>query len=238
MEEKKYPLIEYMKLPLAFLAVIWFIHIFQFIFNLEFGYLGVFPREWFGIKGIIASPLIHADFSHLTNNSIPFLVLGTMMIFFYRKVAVSSFFMIYFITGIAVWLLARQRFHIGLSGVVFGLVTFVMSNGFFRRNVRSIVLALIVFLLYSGMLAGVFPMKEGISWESHLYGALAGIFTAYYYKEEIEIEEEDPYPEEEVDLENRPYFLPRDVFEKTKEERRREAEDNNDGWYSDSTFDL
>jgi membrane associated rhomboid family serine protease len=238
MEEKKNVLFESMKLPLAFLAAIWLIHIFQFIFNLHLGYLGVFPREWFGLKGIITSPLIHSDFSHLTNNSIPFLVLGTMMMFFYRKVAISSFFMIYFITGIAVWLLARQTYHVGLSGVVFGLVTFIMSNGFFRRNMRSIVLALIVFLLYSGMLAGVFPMKEGISWESHLYGALAGIFTAYYYKEELEAEEEDPYAEDESDLQNDSYFLPRDIFEKTKEERRREAEGHNDGWFSDSTFDL
>jgi len=180
--------------------------------------------------------LIHGDFSHLTNNSIPFFVLGTMMIFFYRKVAISSFFMIYFITGIAVWLLARERYHIGLSGVVFGLVTFVMSNGFFRRNIKSIVLALIVFLLYSGMLAGVFPMKEGISWESHLYGAIAGIFTAYYFKEETEVDEKAPFANDESDENSDSYFLPRDIFEKTKEERRKEAEDNDDGWFSNSTF--
>ncbi len=236
MKEKNNLLIESMRLPLAFLLGIWLIHIFQIIFNLDFGYLGVFPREWFGLKGIISSPLIHGDFSHLTNNSIPFLVLGTMMLFFYKRVAIPSFFMIYFLTGSAVWLLARQTFHIGLSGVVFGLVTFVMSNGFFRRNVKSIVLALIVFLLYSGMLAGVFPLKEGVSWESHLFGALAGIFTAYYFKEEIEADEIDPYAEEEIDEANRPYFLPRDIFEKTKEERRREAEERDDGWYSNSTF--
>ena len=235
MEDNKNQLMESLKMPVAFLIAIWFIHMFQFIFNLNFGYLGVFPREWFGLKGILTAPLIHGDFSHLTNNSIPFFVLSTMMIFFYRKVALQSFFMIYFITGIAVWLLARERFHIGLSGVVFGMVTFVMSNGFFRRNVKSIVLALIVFLLYSGMLAGVFPMKEGISWESHLFGALAGIFTAYYFKREIEADEEDPF-EEETDLNSESYFLPRDIFEKTKEERRREAEDNDDGWFSNSTF--
>lgn len=238
MKEDQNQLIEAMKLPMAFLAGIWLIHILQFILNLDLGYLGVFPREWFGLKGILSSPLIHGDFSHLTNNSIPFFVLSTMMLFFYRKVAVPSFFMIYFITGIAVWLLARQRFHIGLSGVVFGLVTFVMSNGIFRRNIKSIVLALVVFLLYSGMLAGVFPLKDGISWESHLFGALAGIFTAYYYKEEIEADEKNIYADQEADPESKTYFLPRDIFDKTKEERRRESEDNDDGWYSNSTYDL
>ena len=238
MKENTNQLIEDMKMPLAFLAGIWLIHLVQLVFNLNFGYLGIFPREWFGLKGILTAPLIHGDFSHLINNSIPFLVLGTMVMFFYQRVAIPSFFMIYFMTGIAVWLLARQRFHIGLSGIVFGLATFVMSNGFFRRNIKSIVLALIVFLLYSGMLAGVFPLKEGISWESHLCGALAGIFTAYYFKEEIEADEENPYPDDEADPENQSYFLPRDIFEKTKEERRREKEEQNDGWYSDSTYDL
>ena len=146
--------------------------------------------------------------------------------------------MIYLVTGTAVWLMARQTYHIGLSGVVFGMVTFVMANGFFRRNVRSIVLALIVFLLYSGMLAGVFPLKEGVSWESHLMGAITGVFTAYFYKEEIEEEEVDPYAkEEEPDEASRPYFLPRDTFEKTKEERRREAEEN-DFWNSSSSWDA
>ncbi len=234
MKEQTNQLIESMKLPLAFLAGIWLIHIFQFIFSIDFGYLGVFPRTWSGLTGIFSAPLVHGDFSHLTNNSIPFFVLGTMTLFFYRKVAINSFFLIYILTGAAVWLIARQRYHIGLSGVVFGLVTFVMSNSFFRRNVRSIVLALIVFLLYSGMLAGIFPMEEGISWESHLCGALAGIFTAYYYKEELEPDEEELLPEEDTDPAS--YFLPRDIFDKTKEERRREKEQNNDGWNSDATY--
>ena len=238
MEEKSNQFYESLKPPLAFIGLIWGIHLLQIIFNLNFGYLGVFPREWFGIKGIFTSPLIHGDFSQLTNNSIPFLVLGTMILFFYRKVAYRSFVMIYLITGFAVWLMARQTFHIGLSGVVFGLVTFVMANGFFRRNIKSLVLALIVFLLYSGMLAGVFPLKEGISWESHLIGALTGIFTAYYYKHEIEADEEDPYATEtDIDEANRPYFLPRDTFEKTKEERRRE-EEGNDPWNTTSTWDA
>lgn len=192
---------------------------------MRWGFLGVYPRAWFGLKGIITAPFIHGDFSHLFNNSIPFFVLATMTLYFYRKVAVRSIVLIYILTGFAVWLVARETYHIGLSGVVFGLFGFVLGNGIFRRNIRSIVLALIVFLLYSGMLVGLFPVEEGVSWESHTAGFFVGLFTAYYYKEELEAEEIKHSPwEEELATSNRPYFLPRDVFEKTRAERLREQE--------------
>ena len=240
-------LLESLKPPVVFIALIWAIHIFQYVFELRWGYLlGVYPREFSGLIGIFTSPFIHGDFSHLFNNTIPFFVLSTMTLYFYRKVAMRSILMIYILTGFAVWLLARETHHIGLSGVVFGLFGFVLGNGIFRRNIRSIVLALIVFLLYSGMLVGLFPTEEGVSWESHASGFVIGLFTAYFYKEELEAEEITHSPwEDEPDLADRPYYLPRDTFEKTKAQRRFEAEQKarneergNDGWISDSTFDA
>ncbi len=227
-EEKneKRKLLESIKLPIVFLLVLWAIHIFQFVFGLRWGFLGVYPRAIFGLKGILTAPFIHGDFTHLLNNSIPFFVLSTMTLYFYRTVAIRSISLIYLLTGFAVWLIARETFHIGLSGVVFGLFGFVLGNGIFRRNIRSIVLALIVFLLYSGMLAGLFPVEEGVSWESHAAGFVIGLFTAYYYKEELEAEEIKHSPwEEELEPSNRPYFLPRDVFDKTIVERLREQEE-------------
>lgn len=243
-ESGKKRLLESLKLPVIFIMVIWAIHIYQYVFGLRWGFLGVYPRKVFGLKGIFTSPFIHGDFSHLFNNTIPFFVLSTMTIYFYRKVAVRSIAMIYILTGLAVWLLARETFHIGLSGVVFGLFGFVLGNGIFRRNIRSIVLALIVFLLYSGMLVGLFPTEEGVSWESHASGFVIGLFTAYFYKEELEAEEIKHSPwEDEPDQADLPYFLPRDIFDKTKAERRWEAEQrakereqrDNDGWISDIT---
>ncbi len=238
-------LLESLKLPVIFLLIIWAIHIFQFIFGLRWGFLGVYPRSFSGLKGIFTSPFIHGDFSHLFNNTIPFFVLATMTLYFYKKVAIRSILMIYLLTGLSVWLIARQTYHIGLSGVVFGLFAFVLGNGIFRRNIRSIVLALIVFLLYSGMLVGLFPTEEGVSWESHASGFVIGLFTAYFYKRELEAEEIRQSPwEEETESDNLAYFLPRDTFDKTKAERQREAEERarrrneNDDWISDSTFDL
>jgi len=145
-----------------------------------------------------------------------------MCLFFYRKVAFSSIFLIYLLTGIGVWAFGRAHvFHIGASGVVYGLVSFVFWTGIFRRNLKSVVLALMVTILYSGYFLGILPNQEGISWESHLIGGIVGILVAFLFKNSIEIDEhkEDPWLNED---EKPDYFLPRDIFEKTKEERKRE----------------
>lgn len=211
--------------PLMFLAIIWTIHLTQVIGGYDFGYYGIYPRRWFGLKGVLTGPLIHADFGHLLSNSAPLLALGGMVFYFYRRVAFRSFFMIYILTGLAVWGLADKGFHIGASGVVYGLVTFVMGNGLFRRNVKSVVLGLIVLFFYSGIFVGVLPNQEGVSWESHLYGAFVGLFTAYFYKEEIEADELEDQPSwANEPAASEAYFLPRDTFEKTRAERLAEAQ--------------
>lgn len=225
-ETKPNLFVQSLQIPLLFIALLWVIHLIQFFFGLDFGPYGIYPHKLFGLRGILVAPLIHADFSHLISNSIPLLALSGIIFYFYRRVAIRSFFMIYLLTGLAVWLFARSVFHIGASGVVYGLVAFVAWNGIFRRNIKSIVLALIVVFFYQGMFVGVLPNQEGISWESHLYGAFVGVFASFFYKEELEEDEE-----EQTDLyahegpEDLRYFLPRDAFEQTREERRKAAEE-------------
>lgn len=227
---------------MALVAVLWVVHFIKIGTNFPFGNYGVFPREISGIKGIFFAPLIHGDFEHLISNSVPLLVLTTILGYFYRKVAIPSFIIIYILTGFAVWLFARRSIHIGASGVVYGLVSFVFWSGVFRRNLRSIVLALIVTILYSGYFAGILPTKEGISWESHLFGAFAGLFVAFLVKGIVEEEDKvvDPWAHE--DNEPGRYLFPRDVFDKTKAERYAEQQAKiaaekagRTGWQSDHT---
>lgn len=220
-------------LPLKFLVVIWTIQAFQWLTSIDLGFLGLLPRQLSGLKGILFAPLIHADFGHIISNSVPLFVLSVMVLFFYRKVAKRSFLFIYLLTGLSVWIFARHDvFHIGASGVVYGLVSFVFWMGIFRRSLQAVILALIVTLLYSGMFLGVLPGQEGISWESHLLGGLVGIFTAYWFKEELEEEEEKPVYSWEQETYKSPeqFFLPPDAFEKTKAERLRERQERDRLW--------
>lgn len=210
---------ESLNFPLVFLGIMWAIHLLKTVLDVNLVQFGVYPRVPQGLKGILFSPLIHSDWHHLISNSVPFLVLSVMIFFFYSRVAVRSFILIYVLTGLAVWLFGRRVFHIGASGVVYGLLAFVFWTGIFRRSLKSIVLALIVTFLYSGYFMGVLPNQEGISWESHLLGALSGVFTAFWYKNEIEADElPEPPSWEEEEADPPKYFLDRNVFDRKKGE--------------------
>lgn len=221
-------LYESLSLPFKFVVAIWLIHFAQVILHLNWSDWGIYPRETFGLPGIITAPLIHADFPHLISNSLPLFVLSAMILFFYRSVAISSFALIYLLTGAAVWVFGRPVFHIGASGVIYGLAAFVVFSGIFRRNLKSIALALIVGFYYGSMIYGIFPGQVGVSWESHLLGAIVGVFASFVFKNSIEKDEQRRIPSWENDptYNQDQFFLDRDSFMKTKAEREKEARDN------------
>lgn len=167
---------------LSFIALLWFVKTVEWALSVDFGVFGIHPRTLKGAFGILAGPLIHGDFMHLLSNSFPLILLGIGVLYFYNKIAISVFLWIYFVTGISVWIFARDAYHIGASGVVYGLVAFIFFSGLFRRDVRSIAIAFTVILLYGGMFYGIIPTDPSISWESHLLGSFTGIFCAFYYK--------------------------------------------------------
>lgn len=212
------------------IILLWFIHVLKVAHVFSFGNYGLLPRDTDGLIGIITSPLIHGNYQHLLSNSVPLFVLTFMLVLFYRKVAFQAMILIYFLTGLAVWAFARGNvMHIGASGVVYGLVSFVFWTGIFRRNIKSIILALIVTLLYSGYFIGVLPNQPGISWESHLFGGLVGIMVAYWMKDFV-----DPESHELEEVEERSdYVLPRDVFDYTRQERLNQGDEG--FWRSDRT---
>lgn len=236
-EEENNRFVKSLQLPVILILIMLVIHIVKQFTDFEFIYWGIFPRKLYGLKGILTAPLIHGSWKHLFSNAVPFLSLLGVSMYFYRIVAVRGLVMIWILTGGAVWLLGNffdnetgNFSHIGASGVVYGLVAFVFWNGVFVKSRESIVLALAVLVLYGGMFAGILPDQPGISWESHLFGGLLGIFTAYFYKNDLldeverlkKLEAPQTWGEGfEVQTGTGPYFLPRDVFEKTKEERRR-----------------
>jgi len=218
---------ESLRFPILAVAFLWLVHLWQMVDMFDPGMYGIMSRRIWGLRGIVTGPLVHGSWKHLISNSVPLFVLTFMSFYFYRKVAMQAFWLIYFLTGISVWLFARPVSHIGASGVVYGLVAFIFWNGIFRRSLRSIILAAVVMLLYSGMFMGVLPDQEGISWESHLLGSLVGIFVAYYFKAELEEEEAVSHSDSFADDRNeeKKHFLPADIFEKTKSQRAWEVEE-------------
>ena len=213
------------RFPLLIVAVIWLIQLYQWFVGFDPGMYGIMSRRIWSLQGILTGPLVHGSWGHLASNTFPLFVLTAMTQYFYRKVAMRAFWMIYLLTGISVWIFARPVSHIGASGVVYGLVSFIFWNGIFRRSLRSIMLAAIVMILYSGMFMGILPEQEGISWESHLLGSLVGIFASFWFKSELEEDEErrdDPFADERN--QEKQFFLARDIFDKTKAERRAEEE--------------
>jgi membrane associated rhomboid family serine protease len=163
-----------------FVAIFWGVEIInQSFFNDNLDYFGIMPRNLVGLRGIILSPFLHADFNHLLANTFPFIVLGWLLMlqetsdFF----IVSLFSMLF--SGGGVWLFAESNsITVGASGVIFGYLGFLMFRGIFQRNIPSIALSLLVFFLYGGMIWGVLPSNPHISWMGHLFGFIGGVWTA------------------------------------------------------------
>ena len=237
MKEKTIRAIQSLRFPFVLIVTMWVIHLVKVVTNISFVQLGIFPQHIEGLKGIITAPLIHGDWGHLISNTVPFAVLTSIIFIFYRRVAVRSFLLIYLFTGLAVWLFAREYtpagnpiWHIGASGVVYGLLSFVFWNGVFRKSFKAIALALAILVMYSGYFLGIVPNQPGISWESHLFGALVGIAVSYLFKDSIERDEE-PKPEYIDEPHHERYLLPRDTFDRTLAERQQEQR----YWRSDRT---
>ncbi|MGB5849684.1 MAG: rhomboid family intramembrane serine protease [Ignavibacteriaceae bacterium] len=178
----------------------WIIYLITLALNLDLSRMGILPRDMIGILGIISGPIVHANFSHLLSNTMPLLILGWTIFFFYSKVSYKSFLVIYVLTGLFVWLFARQVYHIGASGIVYGFASFLFFSGIFRRDNKSIAIALIVTFLYGGIVWGVLPGQKGISWESHLFGGIAGIITAFIFRK-IDPPKKYDWEDEEDDFE-------------------------------------
>jgi membrane associated rhomboid family serine protease len=164
---------------LSFVLILWVVKLAEYYSGLDFTQFGNYPRQVSGLVGIIFSPLIHSSFAHLFANTPPIIVIGTMLLYGYPRAAKILLPIVYLGSGTAVWLFAREAYHIGASGLAFGMLFFVLTVGMLRWDRRAIALSLIVFFLYGSMVWGVLPVAREISFESHLSGALIGVVLAF-----------------------------------------------------------
>nr|WP_312860122.1 rhomboid family intramembrane serine protease [Pseudonocardia bannensis] len=166
---------------LVFTGVLYVTELVDQVTNLQLDYAGgIVPRELSGLDGVLWSPLLHGGWGHLTANTLPFVVFG----FLAMAGGIGQFFAvtatIWLLGGLGVWLMGpSDSYTIGASGVIFGWLAFLLARGFFARSAKQILLAIVLFAFWGGMLFGVLPGQPGISWQAHLFGALAGVFAAW-----------------------------------------------------------
>mgnify|MGYP001398112381 FL=1 len=173
-----------LRIPFLFLLLMWLVKLIESQFDLSLIKFGVFPQTFNGLKGIFFSPFIHKDLTHLFNNSYPILILGALLFSVYRKIASQIFFWLFFISGFWLWIIGRPSFHIGASGIIYALASFLFISGVIRKNPRLAAISLIIIFLYGSMIWGILPTEAPVSWEGHLAGFAAGILVAIFYRDE------------------------------------------------------
>ena len=193
-------------IPVAIVAVFWLVKLIENLYHLDLSAFGILPLTVEGLPGIIFSPFIHGSYDHLLSNTFPFLILLFALLYFYRRLAYRIFFLIYILSGICVWLGGRASYHIGASGIVYGMASFLFFSGIFRKDANLLTISIIVVFLYGSMFWGIFPLKPEISWESHLWGSASGLLLAFYYRHQGPVRpasswenepEEDDSPDED-----------------------------------------
>lgn len=165
-----------------FTGGLWWIKILEDAMGRPLSSLGVLPGQWIGLIGVVTAPLIHGSYSHLLANSPPLLILGTLSLYTYPKASRWAIPMIWILSGLGTWFIGRHFSHLGASGLAHGLMFFVFVLGILRWEPRSIATALVAFLLYGGMVMTIFPREEGVSFEYHLAGAVAGVLAAVLWR--------------------------------------------------------
>ncbi|MDR1004527.1 MAG: rhomboid family intramembrane serine protease [Prevotellaceae bacterium] len=168
-------------MPLFLIFILYVIKTLEVGMDWNFTRLGVYPLEKRGVFGIFAHPLVHSSWRHLLANTMPLFLLSWCLFYFYRQIAPYIFFALWMGCGLLTFLIGKPGWHIGASGVIYGLAFFLFFSGIFRKHVPLIALSLLITFIYGGMIWNMFPQfaKETTSWEGHLSGAVTGIVCAF-----------------------------------------------------------
>ncbi|NQX85807.1 MAG: rhomboid family intramembrane serine protease [Flavobacteriaceae bacterium] len=191
--------------PITFVLTIWLVFWVEVRFEFRFNDFGIYPRTLKGLKGLVFSPFIHANLKHLYHNTVPLFVLSIALFYFYRPIAWRIISYGILLSGIVTWIIARPAYHIGASGLIYVLMSFILFKGIFTKHYRLIALSLLVVFLYGSMIWYVFPVKENMSWEGHLSGLSVGLIFALVFKRAIPKPKKYDWEQENYDATNDPF---------------------------------
>ena len=192
--------------PVILLLLLWIIFLWEYIFQTDFSWLGVYPRSLSGLSGIFTEPLVHANAKHLFSNSFPLLFLSWTLFYFYKDLGYLVFPMLWILSGFVTWCIGRESWHIGASGVIYGLSFFLFFSGILRKYIPLMAISILVVFLYGGSVWYMMPVwelvDEKISWEGHLAGALSGFLCASLFRKYGPQKPPDPFEDDDDENEN------------------------------------
>ena len=192
--------------PVCFVLTLWLVFWAQVRFLPSIKHFGVYPQKLEGLIGIFTSPFIHSDIEHLYHNSIPLFILSVALFYFYRKIAWKILLYGILLSGLITWIIGRPANHIGASGLVYVLVSFMFFKGVFAKHYRLVALSLMIIFLYGSLIWYAFPVKEGMSWEGHLGGLISGLVFAIIFRKSIAKPERYVWQEPTYNEENDPFL--------------------------------
>ncbi len=189
-------------LPMMAVLLIWTVFWVEIEFKINLNDFGIYPRTLTGMRGIFFGPFLHGSAEHLYNNTIPLAILTASLVYFYRNIALRVLVLGLLLTGLVTWIIGRPAYHIGASGIIYLLASFIFFKGIFTKHYRLVAVSLIVAFIYGSMLWYIFPIKDGVSWEGHLGGFVIGLFMALFFKAKVPVVkkfawEKEDYNEEE-----------------------------------------
>ncbi|WP_127959576.1 rhomboid family intramembrane serine protease [Serratia microhaemolytica] len=188
MNKKDSLLREIARYPLILIMVFWVVQIIKSLSGATLLGFGVVPRELYGLVGVVTSPFIHGNFEHLIANTLPFFFLACLLFMSHRKRVVSYLVVIWLTTGLITWIIGRNASHIGASGVIYGMASFLVFAGIFGKRLKLIAISILVIFFYSGLIWGLFSTERQVSWEGHLAGTLSGLLLAFCYRKSLQAE--------------------------------------------------
>jgi membrane associated rhomboid family serine protease len=186
-------------IPASFIFIAWMVYVLEIGLNISLSEYGLRPREFSQWFGVLTMPFLHGGFEHIIANTTSFLVLGSLLFYFYNDDAIQIFVWAYVLSGIFTWLIGRSSIHIGASAMIYSFAGYLFTAGVLSKNIRHMAISLIVVFLYGSMIWGIFPQNNNVSWEGHLSGFAAGIGLAFMYRPPKPVIEEDIYSDFDED---------------------------------------
>ncbi len=184
-ESKSTGIIQALLVGLAFTLIPWIVYGYEVYNDTHLSDYGVLPRSFSHLYGIFTMPFLHADLQHILANTAPLFVLTSFLFYFYRKFFGWVYMYIYLLAGFWTWIIGRPDVHIGASGVVYGLTSYIFFSGAWSKNYRLAAISLLIIFLYGSIIWGIFPTEKTVSWEGHLSGFVAGLVLSFYYRKEL-----------------------------------------------------